>query len=260
MSRFIDKEIVISHKKAAIKRLNLTLEKYINSNDSKKLKKADLISYWIETYSSYIEHEASFDYQKIMRYTRGDIIQVNFGFNVGSEQGGLHYAVVLDNNNQKSSPVVTVIPLSSGSERDAHSRDIYLGNELYEKVKTKYDKLKSKIQKDSLSAQHASTIISILHKMAQKEPLGNDISKYIQEHEDSKTRLEEELRRLEIYKKEIEKLKRGSIALMEQITTVSKMRIYQPKSSDDLLYGVRYSTPTMDKINERLKELFVFSK
>ena len=76
MSRFIDKEIVISHKKAAIKRLNLTLEKYINSNDSKKLKKADLISYWIETYSSYIEHEASFDYQKIMRYTRGDIIQV----------------------------------------------------------------------------------------------------------------------------------------------------------------------------------------
>ena len=52
----------------------------------------------------------------------------------------------------------------------------------------------------------------------------------------------------------------GSIALMEQITTVSKMRIYKPKNSNDLLFGIKFSDGAMDKINERLKELFVYSK
>lgn len=47
---------------------------------------------------------------------------------------------------------------------------------------------------------------------------------------------------------------------MEQITTVSKMRIYKPKNSSDLLYGVKFSDGAMDKINEKLKELYVYSK
>ena len=38
------------------------------------------------------------------------------------------------------------------------------------------------------------------------------------------------------------------------------MRIYKPKSEHDLLYGIKYSDGALDKINERLKELFIYSK
>ena len=69
-----------------------------------------------------------------------------------------------------------------------------------------------------------------------------------------------EQKNLNIYSKELQKLKKGSIALMEQITTVSKMRIYKPKNENDLLYGIKYSDGVMDKINEQMKKLFIFSK
>ena len=81
MSKILSKDGVINHKKQAIKKMNDTFEKLINSVDDRKLKKADLIAYWIEAYSKYLDREASFDYSKVMRYSRGDIIQVNFGFN-----------------------------------------------------------------------------------------------------------------------------------------------------------------------------------
>ena len=240
-----------------IKKMNDTFEKLINSVDDRKLKKADLIAYWIEAYSKYLDREASFDYSKVMRYSRGDIIQVNFGFNIGSEQGGLHYAVVIDNDNLKSSPVITVIPLSSGSEKDAHQRDLYLGNELYEKVNTKYEKLRAKTTKELLVVQQMLKIIDVLRERNSKEISDPEVIGQIEKWNNESKRLEEESKRLSIFEKEVNKLKQGSIALMEQITTISKMRIYQPKNSDDLLYNISFSNAAMDKINKRLMELFI---
>lgn len=257
MSREIDKDIVIKHKKAAIKQLNSTFEKLINSSDTRKLKKADLIAYWVEDYSRYLNKETNFDYSKIMRYRRGDIIQVNFGFNIGSEQGGLHYAVVMDNDNKKNSPVVTVIPLSSGTEKDVYARDLFLGNELYEKVKAKYDKLDTKIKQDLDFRKQMLKVVKQLQEKSD-DTLDESALSLIENYKIHTEKLEAESHRLKVYKKEVEKLKRGSIALMEQITTISKMRIYRPKNSDDLLYKVKYSSSTMDKINNRLVELFVF--
>lgn len=73
--------------------------------------------------------------------------------------------------------------------------------------------------------------------------------------------LNTEHKTLNIYNKELQKFKKGSIALMEQITTVSKMKIYKPKNENNLLYGIKYSDGALDKINERLKGLlFAFNK
>ena len=88
-------EEVIQHKKKAIRKLNQLLEDYTSSGNQDSLKKVDLLSYWIEEYASYIQDEKTFDYKRLKSYKRGDIIKVNFGFNVGSEYGGLHYAIVL---------------------------------------------------------------------------------------------------------------------------------------------------------------------
>ena len=47
---------------------------------------------------------------------------------------------------------------------------------------------------------------------------------------------------------------------VEQIRAISKMRIWDPKNTSGILYGIRLSDSTMDKINAKIKELFVFEK
>lgn len=263
MGREVTKDIAIQHKKHAIRKVNNIFEAFINNPDDKYLKKADLLAYWLENFSDYLLDEQKFDYSKIPSYTRGDVLSVNLGFNVGSEQGGLHYAIVLDNDNQQSSPVITVVPLSSGQEKDTYPRDIFLGNELYDKLKSKYDKLDATIKKDLQEALSIQKVIQESLKNIKENPTENtecNLTTLLTTIEQKIDTLNTERKTLNIYSKELQKLKKGSIALMEQITTVSKMRIYKPKNENDLLYGIKYSDGALDKINERLKELFIYSK
>ena len=55
----------------------------------------------------------------------------------------------------------------------------------------------------------------------------------------------------------VAKMKSGSIALADQIVTVSKLRIYDPCSSKDLLYSVKISDDTMNKLDEKIKQLYI---
>ena len=113
MKDSLNKESVISNKKAAIQKLNKLLERYINDPSGSHLKKANLISYWLKDYVRYLDFEEKFNPKRNIAYKRGNIVKVNFGFNLGAEYGGLHYGIVLDNKNDHSSSVVTVIPLTS---------------------------------------------------------------------------------------------------------------------------------------------------
>jgi hypothetical protein len=262
MGRNTTDDDIIKHKKSAIKQLNNVFEAFINSPNPKHKKKADLVAYWIEIYSKYLLSEEKFDYSSIPRYKRGDVISVNFGFNVGSEHGGLHYAVVLDNDNKQSSPVLTVIPLSSGNENSTYDRDVFLGNELHDKMSAKYNKLIVQVENELSETVKMRDIIekSANGNVDAEEKLQRDVNELLDNLKNRVDKLNREKKTLEIYGKEISKLKDGSIALMEQITTISKMRIYKPKNSSDLLYGIKFSDGAMDKINERLKELFVYIK
>ncbi len=57
--------------------------------------------------------------------------------------------------------------------------------------------------------------------------------------------------------KEISQMKNGSIALINQITTISKQRIYNPKSDVDVLAGIKLSNNSLDLIDEKIKKLFI---
>lgn len=84
MSKEVTKDEVVTHKKKAIKALNKAFEALINSPKPQHQKKANLLAYWIESFSDYVLCEERFDYHKIPRYKRGEVISVNFGFNVGN--------------------------------------------------------------------------------------------------------------------------------------------------------------------------------
>ena len=252
MSKPLTKEDVIMHKKRAIKKLNNTLEKFINDptpKAGKHLKKANLISYWLESYSTYLEWEETFDPKRIIAYKRGDVIKVDFGFNIGSEHGGLHYAVVLDKYNKHNSPVVTVVPLSSGTKDSVYERDVFLGNELYRKMTYKHKVLMA-AAKDKLD--ECSNLIEAL---TNGDPDENaELIKTIQAKQ---AEVINDLQLLEKYKNEIDRMKQGSVAMIEQITTVSKMRIHVPRESTDILYGISFAAQEMELINQKISELYL---
>ena len=244
-------EEVIASKKAAIRFLNNTLEFYITDSKNQNLKKVQLLSKWLTEFSNYIRFEEKFEASKNIAYKRGDIIKANFGFNVGSELGGVHYAIVIDNNNKHNADTVTVIPLSSYKpEKAIYERDLFIGSEFYNLL---YSRTKKMLLEAKAEALKASQMIEILIKHADSDP---EVEKLIPQLKAQKAEADKKTTFGKKCFNELSMMKNGSIVKLEQIRTISKMRILDPKKTHDVLYGIHLSDTTMDKINEKLKELF----
>lgn len=55
---------------------------------------------------------------------------------------------------------------------------------------------------------------------------------------------------------EIDKMKKGSLALVKQITTISKMRIYDSKTNYDILSNIKLSNEKLDIIDRSIISLY----
>jgi mRNA interferase MazF len=155
-------------------------------------KKQKIITKWIKQWAAYIDFEPKFKPEYNIKYDPGTIVQVNFGYNVGSEQGGARPAVVIEDNN-RSSKVVVVIPLSS-LKKDKTIEEIESKGNVYLGILEEYNKV-----------------------FRQKE--GTE-----------------------------------SIALMNQIKSISKMRISTPTKKRDKVLSLDPSR--MEKIYDALHERF----
>ena len=93
-------------------------------------KRGRIFTDWLKVQTNYLNWEVGFNPSKYKRYNRGEIVQAHLGFNPGSEIGGVHYGVVMDNN-EKSNPIVNIVPLGSldpGQTMNVlHKDEIYLG-------------------------------------------------------------------------------------------------------------------------------------
>jgi len=210
------KNDVILHKNKSLTRLDVSFLKHI---EVEEYKKSDLLAYWIHDFAEYHDEEKFFDISKSGIFSRGDIIKVNLGFNIGNELGGLHYCVVLNKYDNIRNGTLNVIPLTSKKVNKKYDYyTVNLGNELYNKLQTK---LKNEKQKIYMMQSDLNTI--------EKE------KKYIEKME-----------------KEILKMKEDSIALINQITTISKQRIYK----DLLTRNVKLSNNSLDLIDEKIIKYF----
>ena len=72
--------------------------------------------------------------------------------------------------------------------------------------------------------------------------------------------IEEDSKYLTEIRKSVLNMKEGSIALVDQITTISKLRIYDPVYSKNVLYGIRLSPATIALIDDKIAELFIRRK
>lgn len=249
MSKPKTKTEVSKHKDSSINTLDNYLTNLISSGDSKKEAKADKISYWINDWCRFLDFEERFSPMSLRRYKRGEIIKVHLGFNIGSEEGGLHYAVVVDKNNAKSSPVVTIVPLTSVKPstdvNNLKNGCIFLGNELFTNLSAKV----------SATNKHLTDELVLLHKLVDEMDLSTsseDLEKINNKIKNAKA----ELSLLNRMRKEVLSMKIGSIALVNQITTVSKIRIYDPKTDHDILSNIKLSNEKLDLIDQEICTLY----
>ena len=249
MSKEKSTDELITHKQEAIAALDSFLDELIASGSKDLAGKADKLSYWINDWTTYLKYEPEFSPLKLRRYKRGEIIKVHLGFNIGSEEGGLHYAVVLDKHNAKSSPVITVVPLTSIKPKtDIHKLkpgNVFLGNELFTNLNSKV----------SASTKHLHSELNLLLQFI-RDTSDQEAPAKIAEFNARVAKIHDAITLHKRIKDEIQKMKVGSIALVSQITTISKMRIFDPKTDHDILSGIKLSNEKLDLIDAEIKKMF----
>ncbi|PBB07132.1 hypothetical protein CKW00_00015 [Salimicrobium humidisoli] len=110
--------------------MNKTMQKLEGVIEHMDEKRGKIFIDWLNTQSTYLQWEEGFDPSYLKAYKRGEIVFAHFGFNVGAEYGGMHYAVVVSDSS-KMNPNVNVIPMSSleegQTEEDIHKSRVFLG-------------------------------------------------------------------------------------------------------------------------------------
>lgn len=217
------KNNAIIHKDKSLNRLDLSFIKHI---DLEEYKKSNLLAYWISDFANYHDEERDFDTSKMISFKRGNIIKANLGFNIGHELGGLHYCIVLDKFDNPKNGTLNVIPLTSKKNKKYPLSSIDLGNEIYDTLNNIY--------------------IKEIEKLSNKY---DDIWSLPAENVKQFTYDFEYIKKM---KREISKMKIGSIALINQITTISKQRIFD----DDVLKKVRLSNKSLDLLDKQIIKFF----
>lgn len=231
-----DKNKIQKNKEKSIKKLEQYLQELLDSDKVEYHKKVDLLSYWIKDYTNYIKSEKQFEPLKQENYKRGNIVKVNLGFNIGSEQGGLHYAIVI-NNPDKSSNTLTIVPLTSAKNQyKINKSTVSLGTSIMQNIILKLK---------TISEELAITFEKL-------QLIENNVTK-----EKEIKKLEKKLVELNKYINEAKKIKKSdSIALVGNITTISKQRIYTPTLSNKFLKGISISNEQLDLIDKKIIELY----
>ena len=221
------KNNVILHKDNSLNRLDLSFLKHIELSEYKK---SELLAYWIHDFAEYHDEERTFNIAKSGIYSRGDVIKVNLGFNIGNELGGLHYCIVLNKYDNSRNGALNIIPLTSRKDNKKYdSSSVNLGKELYNIFQSKIEKEKLKLQQILVELEKIKNIPINIQSTIEKE------QKYIAKME-----------------KEIGKMQKDSIALINQITTISKQRIFK----DTVRRNVKISNNSLDLIDKQITKFF----
>lgn len=256
MGRKISQEALRKHKEESLKTLETYIDSLINDENPKIQSKADKLSFWLEHWTTFLSFESKFRSTSLRRYKRGEIIKVHLGYNIGSEEGGLHYCVVVEKNNSINSRVITVVPLTSVKTATdvEHLKPgcVYLGNELFTSLNSKIITTQKHLSSNIANAQER---LEHLKQIAPSDYSSENFSELDSLQKDlANMRRESSLHsRMQA---EINKMKKGSIALVGQITTISKIRIYDPKTNYDILSNVKLSNEMLDRIDNEIIKKF----
>ncbi|HFI0795791.1 TPA: type II toxin-antitoxin system PemK/MazF family toxin [Streptococcus suis] len=257
------------------------LEEYLHhltKNGDPDDARADKISQWVESWTKYLKQEKKFNPRSIPAFKRGSIVYVDLGFNVGTEYGGIHYAIVLNKKDSRNNTLLHILPLTSIKETtDVDNLKYYqlsLSNEIHRLLIQKAQNnikliTEKKIifeEKQEKIDQKIAELKSILKDQAVSEDLNPRFEEYFENELSNVTSEQQEVDKivrdmtaqseyLEKLINKIKNLKMGSIALLNQVTTISKLRLLDPINKKSLLTDITLSAETLDIIDDALKNI-----
>ena len=215
------------------------------ANNPSTYKRAALLYYWLRDYRHYLKNEHTFSPNFYPSFERGNIVNVNLGFNLGSEMGGLHYGIVITPSNRKN-PNLIILPMTSikptRNEMQLRPTEVYIGQELFHMIQGKY------------SALHISitTEIKTIKRLLDDAVIEGDSLKKLDRRVQKLNKQADLLRKTH---QKLQVLKKGSIVEVNQIRTVSKMRLVDPTNEYDILYGLKISPPYLNAIDKKIFEV-----
>ena len=109
--------------KTQIQKIESSCVNYKNAYNSNH-PKFTWLGNWLEKESKIFKNEANKKISNKPNFKRGEIIKVDFGINIGSELSNIHFAIVLNSDDNNSVDNITVLPLTS---KPGYKR-LYLGN------------------------------------------------------------------------------------------------------------------------------------
>lgn len=227
------------------------LNKYIDNLKSDNYKQAVNLTYWLNSYRNYLKQEKTFESKYRPVYKYGSVVEIDLGYRIGSEFGGQHYGIVINKKDKKANPNLTIIPMKS-MKNNIHYTEVDIGKEFYNLAKSKVELLTQ--QKTELVNKYIEDIDKIEenYKINNGEDNKNEINRLNEQRNNIITSIKE----LELCLQRISKLKYGSIALPNQVLTISKMRVRDPISTRDTLYGITLSDSTMEKIKKGFDRIY----
>lgn len=239
---------------------------FISQNTPEKFRKLDN---WLNTYLDYIPLENK-DTEKIFpNIKRGQILYVNFGYNVLSEFRYIHYCVAL-HNSPRLNPKITVVPITS----KPHPHQLAINYELANNLETIIrDKERSKFWRPfrrlypELQARGFTAISPAIGSydtvFTNCTAFINQTMKYLSEDDIKlKNTLKEilvSLKNFDDFYKSAPKLLQSSYLKVEDITTISKARIIYPKTKTHPLYQLKLSNSTLDCLDQEIISKFTKS-
>lgn len=111
----------------SFKKIDTAATKFKFVSKSKNLK-FKFLPEWVLSESNYFYNEVTKPKSNHKVYKRGALVFVDFGINVGNELSGNHFAIVLNKKDSPNNGVLTVVPVSSKSNRFSVELDGFISD------------------------------------------------------------------------------------------------------------------------------------
>ncbi|ONN42074.1 type II toxin-antitoxin system PemK/MazF family toxin [Enterococcus mundtii] len=230
---------------------------------------------WLKNKSFYLNRERCKPNKNYRVYKRGTIVYVDFGVNVGYELSGNHFAIVLNNKDNKKNGLVCVVPISSKEKSNYVSVGKILEIASIKQFVSQADKLKDKLRiitlfslnKRLIDENKLPTFLESIISKGEKLS-GVEISRKAESYGlncETNKEIEYEIKRLADdmlkYQKVFDcyrKYTQESYVMPLNIQTISKNRIQRINEFDP---SGKMSAPAnvMDEIDEAIKSKFTKS-
>lgn len=203
-------------------------------------------------------------------YKRGTIVFVEFGVNIGHELSGGHFAIVLNDNDNKRNSILNVIPLSSKNKKHYYSIDKTVFHNASNHLKQRFDELSNKYQEALKRREEVREDLKELEKEVSEakgsenidDEKVNELISKVSIMNDRVVELEEITKENDKNKNLIEnvylrysKFDKNTYACYQSIQTISKLKIrrinkYDPSGK------MKVDNATLDKIDKKIVEYY----